>query len=182
MDPEELLLLLEEDEDELDDEEEEEELLELLELELLELDDEEELELLEDELLLEDEELPPTAGANTTKECGIWLVCEAVQLMVMLPLEPIAVVDPALPEPDEERSQRSVCPAAAVKLTLPDALPTTSTTQELAVGTKRLDDTLLLGLDPPVPTAEGEDCATPVSEIEPAVALTTEPAKVTRTW
>ena len=100
---------------------------------------------------------------------------------MVLPLLTMVLVEPALPEPEDERSQRSVCPAPAVKLTPAAPLPTMSTIQELDTGTKRVVETLLLDAEPPEVADDGAACATPLSDTEPAVALTTAPAKLTRT-
>jgi hypothetical protein len=96
-DDEELLLLLDE--------------LEELEEELLdeeELDDEDELEEDEedDELLLEEEleDEPPLTGKSTTADCASWPEAEAVQLAVVAPTAASDLVEPAPPEPDDERS------------------------------------------------------------------------------
>ena len=90
----ELLEELEELEEELLDEEEELD---------DELEEEDEL-LLEDELeeLLDDE--PPLAGKSITTDCASCPEVEAVQLEVVAPVAESVLVEPALPEPEEERS------------------------------------------------------------------------------
>lgn len=97
LDDEEELLLLEELEELLEDDEDELE-------EELDEDEEEEL-LLEEELdeLLDDDE-PPPAGKSTATEFASWLEAEAVQPVVVEPAAASNFVDPALPEPEDERS------------------------------------------------------------------------------
>ncbi len=99
----------------------------------------------------------------------------------MVALLAMLLVEPAPPEPDEERSHRSICPLPAVKLTPEAPWPTTSTIQEPEVGTKILDEMDAAEAALLATAAVGADWVTPAKEIEPAVADEIGPVNDTRT-
>ncbi len=157
------------------EEEEPEELLDdellLLEEELEELLEDDEDELDEDDEELEEEELddPPVAGAKAATDNTSRLPLEAVQDETFEPVL-AARVDPAPPLVGLGRSKRSIWPEPGVNEAFDAPLLTTSTNHEPALVTERLAEIARPEATLLVVTASGPRCATPVSEIAPAVS------------
>jgi hypothetical protein len=168
-------LLPELDEELLEDEELDED------EELLELEDDELEELLEE---LEEEELelldPPEAGIITATESASWLLLEAVHELVKVPVALVASVEPAPPLFEVETPQRLVWLEPGVRVELLAPLQATSTSQEPAVLTVELLESVVPEVAVAV-EAVGAVCEAPLSETEPAQTPLTAPPKVTET-
>jgi hypothetical protein len=169
-------LLPELDEELLEDEEldDDEELLELeddeLELEELDEEDDEELELLD----------PPEAGTITATESASWLLLDAVHELVKVPVALVASVEPAPPLLVVGTPQRLVWLEPGVRVEPLAPLQATSTSQEPAVLTVELLESVVPEVAVAV-EAVGADCTAPLSETEPAQTPLTAPPKVTAT-